>query len=207
MDQKVKNAILTLGIKCNSNHPPKIKLIQKQYHILCMTYHPDRPGGNSEKTKQITEAYRLIGEFIEENYNQYNDDHEEVIARAAFKQFNFSDVKENLRSYTIKIENHLSHFWDQVLSNHYSDPPLTYKTMTGIGRMSTLLMVIQTVTSPWASGTALGETISQKYWFRVVVEGTSWLSALLSEVSSMAKSVPQLQEEAPIVEYSCKSGY
>ena len=166
-----------------------MKLIQKQYHSNCMTYPPDCPGGNSENAKQIKESYTT--QWLE----------------SSLRRTIISIMMTMMRSYTIKIENHVSHFWDQVLSNRYGDPPLTDKTMAGIGGMSTLLMVIQTVTSPWASGTALGDTISQKFWFRVVVEGTSWLSALLSEVSSMAKSVPQLQEEAPIVEYSCKSGY
>ena len=106
-----------------------------------MTYHPDHPCGNSEKAKQITEAYRLIGEFIEENYNQFNDDHEEVITRAVFKQLNFSDVKENLRSYTIKIENH------QFLGPSSLQTLLTDKTQVGIGSMSTLLMAIQPVAS------------------------------------------------------------
>ena len=99
-----------------------VRVAKSRARILYTKTHPDCPGGNSEKIKQITEAYRLIGDFIEENYNLYNNDHEEVIAREAFKQFNFSDVKENLRPYTIKIENHLSHFGTKFLPTSMESP-------------------------------------------------------------------------------------
>ena len=34
--------------------------IKKKYHILIKIYHPDRPGGNTEKFKEINKAYTLL---------------------------------------------------------------------------------------------------------------------------------------------------
>ena len=39
-----------------------------------------------------------------------------------YKDFNFKNVKENLFSFTIKIDNDHSFFWDSVLTKHYGPP-------------------------------------------------------------------------------------
>jgi DnaJ-class molecular chaperone len=49
---------------------PKLKFITKKYHKLAQLHHPDRPGGDGEVFKPITEAYRLIGEYLEGHRNE-----------------------------------------------------------------------------------------------------------------------------------------
>ena len=93
-----------------------------------MLHHPDRnPGCDEAIFKEITEAYRLVGNFIEENRNKENKDgkefdFEEEIARKTFQQFQFSKVKENMKSFTIYIENSKSFIWDKILTIHYGEP-------------------------------------------------------------------------------------
>ena len=87
-----------------------------------MLHHPDRPGGDTATYQTIQNAYSMLGDFIEKNYETSKDDFEEQIARSVFRQFNSSDIKENLASFTIKIENHLSLVWDRVLTKHYGIP-------------------------------------------------------------------------------------
>ena len=86
-----------------------------------MLHHPDRPGGDNPKYQNITEAYRIIGDYIESNFDTEGDSEEEI-ARHAFNCFNFDDIKENLFSFTIKIDTNLSPVWDSVLTKHYGEP-------------------------------------------------------------------------------------
>ena len=99
-----------------------MKLVIKQFHKLSLAHHPDRIGGDTATFQKILGAYQLIGEYIESHCEPKKDDFEEEIARSAFRQFNFSDVKKNLQSFTILIENHLSMSWEKVLTKHYHSP-------------------------------------------------------------------------------------
>ena len=65
---------------------------------------------------------RIIGNFIEKYYQPKDDDTEEEIARYVFRSFKSDDIKENLCSFTIRIDNHLSLVWDSVLTKHYGQP-------------------------------------------------------------------------------------
>ena len=122
MDDSVKEALIALQLHSASEHPPKMKIITKKFHELSLMHHPDRPGGDNIIYQKITEAYRIIGDYIEKKYVPKKDDHEEELARHAFRHFNFNDIKENLSSFTIKIDNHLSFFWDKILTKHYGTP-------------------------------------------------------------------------------------
>ena len=122
MNPLIMKALDRLGLTGYTDHPPKMKVITKCYHQLSMKHHPDRPGGVTSVFQEISNAFKLLGEFIEENYEPSKDDFEEDIARTAFRQFNFTDIKENLSSFTIKIENHQSLEWDVVLTKHYGVP-------------------------------------------------------------------------------------
>lgn len=56
-----------LGVKPNAT-PDQIK---KQYRKLSMEFHPDRPGGNANKFKEINEAYEhLSDENLRKQYDQ-----------------------------------------------------------------------------------------------------------------------------------------
>ena len=125
MDGKVKAALVVLGLDENGKLP-KFKHITKKYHKLAMLHHPDRPGVDGEFFKEISEAYRLLGEIFEEHRNVGNKeksfDFEEEVARQTFHQFQSSKVKENMRSFTILIENSSSSAWEEILSKHYGVP-------------------------------------------------------------------------------------
>ena len=134
MMDKIKAALTCLGFleSVKAEKMPKLSVITKKYHKLALAHHPDRKNGDGdeERFKEITEAYRLIGEHLEEmKENEGNAtnaeetfDFEEEVARRTFKEFQFAKVKENMRSFTIHIENELSFTWDIVLSKHYGDP-------------------------------------------------------------------------------------
>jgi curved DNA-binding protein CbpA len=99
MDGKVKAALDVLGF-VESNRVeklPKFKYITKKYHKLAMIHHPDRPGGNEEVFKEISEAYLFLGGFFEQKRKEGNlgksNDFEEEVARQTFNQFQSSKVK------------------------------------------------------------------------------------------------------------------
>ena len=130
MDLKIKKALEILGFEESAKvgKLPKMKDVKKKFHKLALTHHPDKPGGNGEVFKEMTEAYRLIGEYILEEQEENEDDEngvfdfEEEVARKTFKQFQFANVKENMRSFTIHIDNAMSCAWTTVLSQHYGVP-------------------------------------------------------------------------------------
>ena len=127
MDVKIQEALRILGFELSAQEGkiPKMKYVSKKYHKLAMMHHPDRPGGDEKVFKPITEAYRLIGEYLERQKDENVEeafDFEEEVARNTFKQFQFCNVKENMRSFTIHIENSSSLTWTKVLSKHYGAP-------------------------------------------------------------------------------------
>ena len=130
MDLKIKRALEILGFEENAKvgKLPKMKAVKKKFHKLALTHHPDKPGGNGDVFKEMTEAYRLIGEYIldepEDIEKTEDDDHdfEEEVARKTFRQFQFSNIKENMKSFTIHVENSQSFTWDKILTKHYGTP-------------------------------------------------------------------------------------
>ena len=122
MDASLKKALTVLGLDDSTDHPPKMKVVTRRFHELSLLHHPDRPGGDNSRYQVISEAYRFIGDFIEEHYESRIDDPDEEIARQVFRSFNCGDVKENLRSFTININNDSSSIWDNILTKHYGKP-------------------------------------------------------------------------------------
>ena len=122
MDESIKNALITLGINLSTGHPPKMKFVTKRYHELSMIHHPDRPTGDNPLYQNITQAYRLLGDYISTYYKPDTDDTDEEIAMSVYRSFNFDSIKENLCSFTIKIDNTLSLIWENVLIKHYGEP-------------------------------------------------------------------------------------
>ena len=121
MSLSLKKAFATLGIKYTSDQMPKMKFVQKRFYQLSLLHHPDRPGGDNITQQKIAEAFQFIGDYIVQNYYD-QDDSEEEAARHVFKNFDFKNIKENIFSFTIKIDNNLSNVWDAVLSAHYGPP-------------------------------------------------------------------------------------
>ena len=125
MEATVLAALVTLGFASTIKKPPKLKIITKKYYDLAKKLHPDRPGGgDAEKFKDITLAYRIVGEFIEATNLDEDDyeDIEEMVARKVFKEFEFGNVKENLFSFTIHLDNELSFLWDKILTKNFGEP-------------------------------------------------------------------------------------
>ena len=128
MPLTIEKALAILGIKdvYDPKNPPKMKFIQKKFYQLSLLHHPDRPGGDNIIQQKITEAYKFIGDYIDKNID-VKDDSDEEFARQMYRNFNFNNIKENLSSFTIKIDNNLSFCWDTILTNHYG-PPIDRKT-------------------------------------------------------------------------------
>ena len=129
MDVKVQTALNILGFK-QVSEVPKMKHITKRFHKLALINHPDK-GGNEELFKNISEAYRLIGEYIEKQKNINLDDdesfdYEEDVAMKTFEQFK-ANVKQNMKSFTIHIDNSSSYTWELILTKHYG-PPMDKKS-------------------------------------------------------------------------------
>ena len=119
MSITLNEALATLGI--NDVRHLKMKVVQKKFYQMSLIHHPDKPGGDTIKQQKLNEAYQIIGDSIVDN-DDIRVDSEEEAARHVFKSFNFNNIKENIYSFTIKIDNHLSHIWDTVLSEHYGQP-------------------------------------------------------------------------------------
>ena len=128
MDGKIKAALVTLGLVESGavEKVPKMKYIKKKYYKLALLHHPDKPGGNGDLFKEISAAYYFLGNYLEEQgINEVDDnefDFEEYVARKTFHQFQFSKIKENMRSFTIHIQNNHSTTWEKVLTKHYGNP-------------------------------------------------------------------------------------
>ena len=44
---------------------PSIETIKKQYRILALRYHPDKPSGSTESFHKLTEAYDFLIQYKE----------------------------------------------------------------------------------------------------------------------------------------------
>ena len=72
--------------KLNINTPPGQKLnkcpsfsrVRKAYKELCVNNHPDLPGGNNDRFQEITEAYRLIKEYMNANPDNVDDEEDDM---------------------------------------------------------------------------------------------------------------------------------
>ena len=103
---------------------PKLKDIQRQFHKLSKIRHPDKNGGTKEATEEfqlLLNAYHLAGKAAEK-IKPEESDHEDIIARKIFKQFQFSSVKVNSQSITIKTEKSLNSTWMEILIANLGQP-------------------------------------------------------------------------------------
>ena len=123
---KLDEALRILGFESH-NELPKLKDIQKQFHRLCKEKHPDKNNGSKESTAAfqiLLDAYHTAGKAAEKVAPE-NDDIDDIIARKVFKQFQFSSVKVNSQSVTIKTEKSLNATWLDVLTSNLGDPVST----------------------------------------------------------------------------------
>ena len=122
----MRDALNVLGFKDSFEigKVPKMKDVAKKFHKLALVNHPDK-GGDEELCKKVTEAYRIVGEHIEKNKNDTQEDDsfdfEEEVAMKTFEQFK-ANVKQNMKSFTIHIENSTSFAWEVILTKHFGSP-------------------------------------------------------------------------------------
>ena len=122
---KLEEALRILEFK-NTTVLPRLKEIQKQFHRLSKIKHPDKNNGSiksKEDFQTLLEAYNTAGKAAEKVVHE-NDDIEEIIARKLFKQFQFSSVKFNSQSITIKTEKSLNSTWLEILTTNLGEPTI-----------------------------------------------------------------------------------
>ena len=123
---KLKEALSILGFE-DVTVLPKLKGIQKHFHRLCKTKHPDKNNGSKESTAEfqtLLEAYKTAGKAAEKVLPE-NEDLEDIVARKVFHQFQFSSVKVNSQSVTIKTEKALNSVWLEVLTSNLGEPTVS----------------------------------------------------------------------------------
>ena len=105
MSITLNKALATLGLNDVHHHQLKINIVLKKFYQMSLIHHPDKPGVDTIMQQKLNEAYQFIGDFIVHN-DDIRDDSEEETARHVYKSFNFNNIKENIYSFTIKIDNH-----------------------------------------------------------------------------------------------------
>ena len=80
---------------------------------MTLLKHPDKTGGKKEDFQELMDAYQNLGKIIEETIPEDLQDIEEVNARKAFKDVNFTT--ENVSSITINIDTNMVKSWEKGL--------------------------------------------------------------------------------------------
>ena len=112
----------TLGLKMDLNSLPMLKNVNSQYRKESLKCHPDKNDGNKEVFQELNKAYIRLSTFIANNGDDDDDDDENILLREFFKKFN--DIKQNIASHTIFLENKYSDQWQEVLTKHYGPPSI-----------------------------------------------------------------------------------
>jgi molecular chaperone DnaJ len=89
----------TLGVHKNASQEEIKKAFRKKAHL----YHPDKPGGDEKKFKEINEAYQVLSNSEKKTqYDQYGKTFEQAQSQGGFHGFDgfqdFSDFSEAFRS-------------------------------------------------------------------------------------------------------------
>ena len=116
MEPEVFEALKILGFK-DIKKLPKLREIMKNWRKLSMEKHPDKNGGTPESTREFQElldAYQTAGDACEKIMKEKTE-YDDLIAQKLFSQFQFSSVKENSNSFTIKTEKQLNDIWCEIL--------------------------------------------------------------------------------------------
>ena len=130
MDPKVTEALLILGFILKEIHViPRMKDIQKRYYKLAKISHPYRHCGDTAFFQELLNAYHVAGDAANK-VKPDDDDQEDLVARKMFSQFQFTSVKENMKSFTIKLEKPTLAVWEKTL-NMVCGPPTVVGVKNG----------------------------------------------------------------------------
>ena len=120
MDPQVLKWLKIMGFEEMDVKCLKMKMLDSQWRKMTLLRHPDKPGGKKEDFQELMEAYENLGKIIEETIPEDLQDKEEVNARKAFKDVNFTT--ENVSSITINIDTKMVKSWEEVLTEKLGDP-------------------------------------------------------------------------------------
>ena len=122
MDPQVLKWLRIMGFDCeviDMKHL-KMKTLDSQWRKMTLLKHPDKPGGKKEDFQELMDAYENLGKIIEETIPEDLQDMEEVNARKAFKDVNFT--AENVSSITINIDTNMFKSWEFILTEKLGEP-------------------------------------------------------------------------------------
>ena len=122
MDPKVTEALLILGFGLEDIQVlPRMKEITSRYYKLAKIRHPDMHGGETALFQELLNAYHVAGKAANRVKPDVQD-HEDLVARKMFSQFQFTSVKENIQSFTIKVEKSTHASWEKTLESVCGPP-------------------------------------------------------------------------------------
>ena len=102
---------------------PQLKEVRRRFFRMAKECHPDKNSYEDEECKKrkeeqfksILNAYNEIADFLSNNVVIEEEDEEEIVARAEFKEAN--RVNLNLKSVTIIIPTAHADAWKEILKN------------------------------------------------------------------------------------------
>ena len=116
-----------MGLKLDQRVFPKLKTVNSQYRKESLKRHPDK-GGEKEDFQKLNKAFIRLSTFIAQLPNDDDeDDDENDQLKEFFRKFN--DIKINIASHTIFLENKFTSQWEEVLTKNYG-PPITKDSAT-----------------------------------------------------------------------------
>ena len=96
MDPKVIEALLILGFSLEDIQVlPRMKDIQKRYYKFAKIRHPDMNRGDTALFQELLNAYHVAGDAAKGVKPDIHD-HEDIVARKMFSQFQFTWKTFNL---------------------------------------------------------------------------------------------------------------
>ena len=79
------------AFKANPDDLPSSKELKRRYRILLNKYHPDKPNGDTEKTKFITVAYTYVSKKVKENEDKEKERQQRKLNSLNKKFYFYSD--------------------------------------------------------------------------------------------------------------------
>ena len=120
MDSQVLKWLEIMGLKEVNIKTLKMKTLASQWKKMSLIKHPDKPGGKKEDFQELMNAYENLGKIIEQSSPEDLEDKDEVNARKAFKDVNFTT--ENISSFTVNIDTNMVKSWEEVFTEKFGNP-------------------------------------------------------------------------------------